>query len=528
MTEEDPLLSEIEAIEAAWRDAASKDFLEFINGIVMPAANGEAIFDDIMADFQREFFEDIAPCVHALVKGDVPPRRRFWLERTKKASKDSDMALIVCWIIAFCDRPILVQVCAASSEQASIIENRARQILHYNPWLNEHLEVIERKIRKKSQPNVVICQIEATGSAGAAQGPTPDLLILNELVHVDKWSVMETHMNNADGVPRGIVIISTNAGIRGSGAWKWREAYKANPDRWSCYIRSCPAPWINEEDIADAKSRDPIGTEFGRLWYGKWVSGMGDAVGEDAIEAAFRLQYPTESPENGWMYLIGLDLGVSHDHAGVAVVGVEPRKQEVKVAYVKGFAPEKIQDGKKEVDLMAVEAAVRWRAKQYNALCVRYDPAAGGSYMAQRLRSNGISCREQSFKNAGQTAMAEAFVTLMKARMLACYDDREGRLRRDFAKLSIEHKPPSGYKLTSTSDSTGHADVGVAVIMCLPQIVELMGGMDTLLKTDIIASADTTDLSKEELEHLPEEFKELWEMYDDINQDGTDWDNFRY
>lgn len=515
MPDRNKVSEEIQALEYMWLQSASRNFMTFVEGVQQPGVNGPDLFDEIMAPFQREFFEDIAPSLEALKEGGMPPRRRFWVERTKKASKDSDMALVVAWLIAFTERPLLIQVCAASSEQAGIIENRVRTLMHYNEWLEEHVEVVERKIRNKQRPNTVVCQIEATGSAGAAQGPTPDLLLLNELTHVDKWEVMATHMHNADGVPRGIVIVCTNAGNKNSPAWDWRTAAIENPKRWHTYILSEPAPWLNPEDIADAKSRDVIGTDFRRLWKGEWVSGAGSAVEEDVVEAAFRLDNWTYHYETGWLYLAGLDLGVSHDHAGLMIVGVDPKSQRVITARARRWAPTTVSGDKKEVDLINVERTAASWCKKYRVRSLHYDPNAGGSYMAQRLRKHGIICKEQSFKPAGMTAMAEAYVTLMKAFILECYTDDKTLLKQDLLKFNIEHKPPSNYKLVAMSDSAGHADVGTALLTCLPQAVEYLGGFGALLRTDTIASVDTEPLSREEEKNLPDEFKDLFKMYEE-------------
>lgn len=523
---------EAQALEAVWRERCASDFMLFANGLTIAGAQGPVLFEDVMAPFQVDFFRDLEPCLVALKNKEMPPHRRFWLERTKKSSKDSDIAVAIVWLIAFCEQPLLVQICAASSEQASIIENRARALLHYNPWLEDHVEIITREVRSKRLPNTVVCKIEATGSAGAAQGPTPDLLVLNELVHVEKWGVMETHMNNADGVPQGVVIISTNAGVKGTPAHKWREAFLQSP-RWKFHVWNRLSPWLNPEDAEESRQRDPIGSEHARLWEGKWVSGTGDAVGEDVLNDAFRIPGPTMRPEPAWSYVMGLDLGVSHDHAGVAVVGVCIPKQLVKICLIRGWAPSVPNNtGKLEVDLPDVELkAVQW-AKRFRALDVGYDPAAGGSFMAQRMRKQGIRCREQTFRQAGLTEMALSFVSLLKARLMACYEDEEGRLRRDFGKFSIKHTPPSSYKLEAISDASGHADVGTAVLICLPRIVQLLGGQNGLLPTDILAlDSDMDGLTEDELASLPDEFQQLFDMYDELGRGQVKkgpWDNFEY
>jgi len=283
----------------------------------------------------------------------MPPLRRFWIERTKKASKDADLAACLLWLMAFPQRPILCQVSAANQKQAGIIKRRAADLLHYNPWLQERVRIQLNRILG-AMGEVVI---EATGSSGASQGDTPDLLILNELVHVDRWGVNETHMNNADGVPQGVVIISTNAGIKGTPAWRWRQAAVEHPERWTILDWKRRAPWVSADDVADAKRRDPVGAEFDRLWNGNWQSGTGGSVPENEIDRCFRLSGPIEQPEHGWHYLAGLDLGISHDHAGVVLLGFHPLEQRIKVAWLRGFAPELPNDrGQLEVNIEQVRA----------------------------------------------------------------------------------------------------------------------------------------------------------------------------
>lgn len=467
-----------------------------------------------MADFQREFFDAVAPSLSAVKNGTMPPARRFWLERTKKTSKDADVACCLLWLMAFAERPILVQVCAATSDQARIIEDRARAILFHNSWLNDRVEIIERMIRSKQFPKTTRVQIEPTGSAGSAQGPTPDVLVLNELVHVDRWDVMKSHMNNAAGVPRGIVIVATNAGIKGTPAEVWRNNAMAERSRWQVHVWNKKAPWLSDEDMADAKRMDPIGAEFQRLWLGRWISGTGSAVDQDSIDRCFCLEGFLSGPEPGWRYVAGLDLGVSHDHSGVVILGVNEREGRIKEAWMRGYVPSVPNDkGVLEVDCDEVEEDCLEMSKLFRIEWFGYDPAAGGSFMAQRLRKKNVPMREMTFASSvNQTAMAKAFVTSVKDAKLECYDDPEGRMRRDFGKFNITHKPPSRYKLEAVSDEHGHADVGVSLVICLPKAVEMLAGSSRLLPEDTIAMDAGEDLDEKEVDEMPAELREIYEM----------------
>ena len=489
----------------------------FVKGIILPSAIGPQLYNSCMADFQKETFESLAPSMHAIRDGKMPPVKRFWIERTKKSSKDTDLAVALIWLMVYPKRPFKCQVCASNSRQARIIEDRIIDVMHYNPWLNDYIEVIQGIIRNKKMHKEVWVRIEATGTAGEAQGQTPDLLLLNELVHVDQWSTMQTHWNNATGVPQGVIIILTNAGIKGTPADGWRKEAMGNPKRWAVHVWAQLAPWISKEDVEEARRQDPIGAEFARLWRGQWISGTGGAVDEHTIDKAFCLDGPQIYPvDTKLQYLGGLDLGVNHDHSGLMVLALDEEKQKIKTVFFEGWEPSlEVEKNKLEVDLMEVEKRCEWAAKHFNITWFGYDPAAGGSFMAQRLRKKNVPMQEVSFsKPVNLTAMAKSFVQVMKGGILQCYDTSTGRLRRDFGKFSIEHRPPSHYKLVSISDDYGHADVGTALVICLPEACIRIEGYSGLRKDDVLFAEDDSDLTKEEIDELPDELRELYEFYD--------------
>ncbi len=501
-------------VEVLYRKKSETDFLLFAQGLTIPSARGPKLLGAVIAPFQLKCFQDLAPSLTAIRDGAMPSRRRFWVERTKKAGKDSDLAIAIVWLVAFATRPILVQVCAANQKQASIIKRRAKDLLFHNQWLSELVQIQYNKIVSTDRVAEVV--IEATDSTGGAHGETPDVLILNELVHVARWGAMETHMNNADGVPQGVVIVSTNAGIKGSKAWTWRETALGSK-RWSIHLWSEKSPWVLQEDVDEAKKRDPAGSEFKRLWRGKWISGSGDAVDDEAIDACFSLLGPTEKAEKGWTYLAGLDMGISHDHSGLVSLGVNRLERCIKVSYLRGFMPAIPNDrGTLEVDFTAVKEACVWMHQTYRLQWFGYDPAAGGWALAQELRKMGVPMKEMTFgAPSNLTAMAQAFVQVVNEGVLECYDDEEGRLRRDFGKFNITHRPPNKYKLEAVSDESGHADVGTALVICLPKAIQLLGGVLGLLPTDNLHFSEDEegeDLTEDEVEDMPDELRAIYEM----------------
>ncbi len=348
------------------------------------------------------------------------------------------------------------------------------------------------------------------------------------------------HMNNADGVPRGLVIISTNAGIRGTKAEVWRRNAVANPDRWCMKLWPTPAPWINPKDVAEAKTRDPVGAEFARLWQGRWISGRGGAVSDEDIDACFVLDGPLKQPETGWVYVAGIDLAVSDHHAGLVIVGVNRNENRMKIAYIEAWTPTLLNDqGKKEIDADKIERTCVELSKRFRIQWFGYDPAVGGSFMAQSLSRQGVPMRKWTFSNPSNlTAMAEAFVLSMKEHKLDCFDDAEGRLRRDFGKFDVEAKVPSGYRLRAVADEYGHADVGTALVICLPKACELLGGFEGMLQPDdVVAGVADEELTEDDWAEMDDETAELITMDDETEEDlafrraakrGRLYDDFEY
>ena len=70
----------------------ASDPLAFIDALIIPSARGAKPFAEVMAPHQREWFEAIAPSLVAVATGKHPPIGKFWSERTKGGSKDSDIA----------------------------------------------------------------------------------------------------------------------------------------------------------------------------------------------------------------------------------------------------------------------------------------------------------------------------------------------------------------------------------------------------------------------------------------------------
>lgn len=478
---------EEERLHKVWLNEAKDDFYLFVRGIQVATEGGSRCFENVMATFQRDVFTQMKPSIRQLRDGLMPFWRRWWIERTKKASKDADLALMVIWLVAFATRPFYGQIGAANKEQASIVKKRIEHLLFWNKWLNEYMEVVQWKIKSRAKMEdgrTPLCEFDIMSSdIAGAHGGTPDLLIVNELSHVTKWEFAENLMDNADGVPQGMIVIATNAGFKGTKAEVWRNNAIKSP-MWAVHVLDRPAPWHDKKTVEDARARTTL-SRWKRLWQGVWVSGKGDALSEEAIERLFRMLGPKEGPEEGIRYIAGLDLGITHDHSALVILGVNILQRSVFTALWKKWVPRNTTG---KVALPEVMAEVKRLAKLFRVECVWYDPTEA-RLMAQLLGEQ-VKMEEMSFSKPGNlNLMAECLIQASESASLVCYDDEEGTLRRDFGKFDIVEKP-YGYKLEAVRDEFGHADVGTALVIALPAALKMLDVFHGLQEDDELFVAD--------------------------------------
>jgi hypothetical protein len=362
----------------------------------------------------------------AVAQGEQPPIPRFLLERSKGSSKDSDLSCCLLFLLAVSDRPLRIQVAANDSDQASEIRLVIKQILKLPSDLNSVLaavlEVQAEKIINRSTGSMA--QILTRDSAGG-HGSRPDVLIINELTHIQDEGYAQTCMDNADKMgASGLVVIAQNAGFTAT----WQERWKAialSSSRWWCQIYARPAPWISPADLEESERRNPR-SRYRRLWWGEWSSGDGDAIDANAILAAIVLPGPHLLPQIGHQYFIGVDLSLRRDASAVVLLSrhvghfaeqpaaEKPARSRIAeiLADLRGEHCELPEaDGEStwipgdgclhlagvevftptaggEIDLTAVERAVALLHRVFNAvvLCDEYQAAL----LAQRLRAASV------------------------------------------------------------------------------------------------------------------------------------------
>lgn len=453
--------------------AYASDPMLFFSEIQFPSCNGAERFGDVMADHQRAWFEAIAPSLVAVARGEQPDCTRFWSERTKGGSKDSDCACVLLWLLAFSPRKLDCQVGAADRDQAAELKKAAADILRINPWLSQRIEVQAWTLICKATGSE--CAIVASDVAGS-HGARPDITVVNELSHIQKEEFASNLADNATKKPRGLFIVCTNAGFKGTWQERWRQtALDSDSNRWNFHRLAEPSPWLTDAAVDEAKRRNST-ARFNRLFYGDWVSQSGDALDEADIKAAVKGQ-PVPCKQPGWFYIAGLDLGIKHDHSALVVVAGNRSTLELKVAYAKSWSPDASTG---QVNLMQVEREVETVSKLYGTTTIGFDPFQA-ALLSQRLTARKVKMQEMTFTGKNLDLMASTLLDVFRSRRITLYDHPQ--LIADLGRLTIVEKS-YGYKLEAVSDESGHADVATALAIALPIVVEASGKIPYIVGAD--------------------------------------------
>lgn len=479
--------------------AFATDPAAFQAELIIPAAHGPQRFGDCAAEFQRERFAGINPALLGIANGTKPDIGRHWWEATKGASKDSDLAVCLLWLLAFTKRKLACQIGAADQDQADEMRKAAKDILALNPWLDSRIRVTASKIICEATNSVAqILAADTTGSHGAR----PDVLICNELSHIAKQEFAENLLDNAAKVPHGLVVIATNAGFEGTWQQDWRKIAETS-DRWLMNVRDTPSPWLDDAEIEEAQRRNSR-ARYLRLWHGVWSSGLGDAIDEELIEFAFSHGLkPMTGREPGYKFVGGIDLGVKRDASAFICLAVgkdnTPYRGKIRLAHHRVWIP---SPGNK-VDLREVQRHINECDLKFRFEAIGFDPW-NSELLATNLEAVKKARSDKKFGHGDEAFMREVPPTGANLRdmctlMIESFNDRRFRfykcdqLRADLRKLQIEEKQ-YGSRLVSPRDNntkgTPHGDLASALAIAL-LVAHKVSTRKTVVAGGLLSSTNT-------------------------------------
>ncbi|QDT56277.1 Phage Terminase [Caulifigura coniformis] len=413
-------------------------------------------------------------------RSDRPARLRAYLERPRGHSKTTDLAVMVCWVLAFSTRPLRGYGFAADKDQARLLKDAVSTVLRLNPWLAKILTVEAGRVvvSAKSHPGAGgSLSIEAS-DVGSSYGILPDFVICDELTHWEgDGALWHSIISSAAKRENCLLVVIANAGFVDSWSWSVREAARTD-EAWVFSRLDGPrASWMTEKRLEEQRRMLPA-VAFRRLWLNEWSTGGGDALTPEDIASAFQSDLqPMTGVEKGWTFVGGIDLGVSRDASAVVVLASgqhgTPQQGRIRLAHAHLWKP---TPGKR-VDLMEVERYVRALDRKFALRRIGFDPWQA-EHLAQRLEADaGHRRRQQHLPARVEPWMKEippsgANLRDMASLVLESFTDRRFQffpcapLHADLLKLRVEERP-YGYRLVSPRDGDGHGDTFSAFALAL-------------------------------------------------------------
>ncbi len=507
----------------------------FRNDLLVDVNGSVKKFGDVQDPWQRDDFAaldaGLTLCNGRSESITEDTRLRIYLERPRGHSKTTDLAVTCTWALAFATRPLKSYAFAADRDQAVLLKNAIETLVRLNPWLARILEVQKLgvvNIAKGHPGEGSTLEIQAS-DVGSSYGLLADLIICDEVTH---WggdgSLWHSIISTAAKRSNCLLAVISNAGFVDSWAWSVRETARED-DAWIFSRLDGPvASWISPRVLAEQRRMLPA-IAYSRLWENNWSTGGGDALSPEVIERAFvdGLQ-PVDRAEQGWLYVAGVDLGITRDSSAVVVLAVPDggRAGRIRLAHHKVWRPILGQ----KIDLLDVERHLLDLDRLYELEFVAFDPWQA-EHLAQTLEADAEHIRRNSRRVYGEQPwmrdipplaanlrqQATLTIEYFNDRRLELYDCEP--LRRDLNKLRVEEKS-YGVRLTSPRDGEGHGDSFSAFALALLMASEVASNAPVVLKPILFGgpggeSSDDPDGFAERQREYAREMAELSKPNDD-------------
>ncbi len=453
-------------------------------------------FGKIMDDFQKK---DFAATDDALLQtaGREPKSKdylqRFWLERSRGGSKSTDIAILCLWLLIFATRPIRAYIYAVDRDQAKIIKDFCQELTRLNPWMSEIVDIQRDGIFNKAEGHPAadgFLRIE-TSDIGSSFGILPDLVVAEEVCHWGESAerLWESLLSSVAKKSSCVLIGISNAGFEQTWQHRIRELIRKD-ESWFFSRQEKPASWITQKRLDEQRRLLPQAA-FARLWQNVWCSGLSDFLDPEDLEAAFdnNLGPMTGSDKQNYLFVLGVDLGLTRDFSAVCILAVEKNGVggRIKLAASKIWKPTRQQ----KVSLTEVEHFILQMDQEFGLEKVVLDNWQA-ELLGQRLETDTSHRRRNQRRRYWQQpwviAQPPTSIALrtQASLLLEYFVDRRislfgSHLKRDIERLRCEEKS-YGIRVVSprTSDG-GHGDLASAMMLALVTAHELAGKKRTVI-----------------------------------------------
>jgi phage terminase large subunit-like protein len=378
--------------------------------------------------------------------------------------------MLIAWVLAFSRRRRRGVWVAADKQQGCEGLDAIGTLCRHNKWLDDILVVRGDRVENKHTGSVMYFTTSDVLSAFGWKDC--DLFVMDEVTHWGpKGQELWAAMYSAAGKRKNAVVFALmNAGMFDTWQRELRDKAEVDPKWAFSELPDAIASWISEEQLADQARYLPR-VAFSRLWRNWWSTGGGDALTPEQIDAAFDAgMCPMSGRAPGWLFVAGVDLGLTRDFASVLTLAYPNRQSQqqfrrIQMADAKLWRPPK--DGK--IDLMAIEAYILALDDRFHLDHVALDPWQA-ELLGQRLEADTRHARRQNQYRKRYEPWVQMVPptgkNLREQASLVIESFTDGSLclypypplKSDLLRLRVEEKS-YGFRLVSPKDAaTGHGD----------------------------------------------------------------------
>lgn len=220
------------------------------------------------------------------------------------------------WVLGYSKKRIRAYAAAADADQARLIRDAMVRERELNSWLKPRVQIMLKAAWGRGGSLEILA-----ADAASAHGKAPDITIVDEFTHIHNRDFIDALYSARNKRPGSVFIIQTNAGIKGSYQWDFRE-FARTSDRWHFYEQPVGvhlASWMDEKAIAeDRKLLTP--TEADRLLDNRWID-PGEESGFCLLDEALACRtIGVGEGDCRSRYFAGVDFGPRRDRTALALV----------------------------------------------------------------------------------------------------------------------------------------------------------------------------------------------------------------
>ena len=446
------------AIQRWFAQRAARSLASYCSDVVINS-DPPRRFGTIAEPWQADIISPLIPAFERMagLRSDYDGPRRFFITLPRGHDKTSLIARMLAWAIGFSRNQVSASCAAADKDQAQLVRNAMLKELELNRWIPVKANNYQ-VVGPGGRADIL------AADAPTASGRFDDVIIFDEITYWKNQQLFDIMLSGAHKRPSSVVVVITNAGIRGTWQWRMLEAARQDP-LWNVYeapVAKTLASWLKAADIESARammSKNMARRVLDNVWVDATESPL--LAWEEISQCHGSPLWPGGVVPRGYVpgpLYMGIDIGRTHDLT--VITTVERTKAGLAVRDMKVMHNASFDEQQREI-----ESRLTSRVKK----CY-IDKGGIGMQIAERMERKypaictGVAC---NIPWQGQAAMK----MLRRFRQSEIEIPNDPELNVDLQKVEEVGTSKGGVPVLNTvRDSAGHADRFWSIALALDAV----------------------------------------------------------